>query len=64
MASLRANITIDANVFMLFVAALQLLHLEEFVSSDGDNIMEMQIVKEEVNKLNEKPFSVGDLSFS
>ena len=47
---------------MLFVAALKLLHLEEFVSSDGDNIMEMQIVKEEVNKLNEKPFSVGDLS--
>ena len=46
----------------LLVAALEILRIEEFLGSDGDNTIALISAKEEINKKNEKPFLIENLS--
>ena len=41
---------------------VQKIHIQTFLSRDGDSIIEMKIVKDELNKINERPFSFENLS--
>ena len=49
-------------IHMLFAAAIEILRLDEFVNEDGDNIISMFALREEINQINQHDFNINSLS--
>ena len=47
---------------MLYAAVLEILRIEELVNEETDTLVSIQACKDEIKDMNEKPFSVEDIS--